>query len=427
MIGRALAHGAAAALVVAGVVAQVFRPLAPALGPLPSPERWFDTAHLERVAAYHQPLYAVALAALAVRVAVPCLAAFSNVGRRRVDWMVARVGARRPARAAAAVVVAVVALTDVVLLPIAFWAGYVHERAFGFQTQGPAGWFRDWAVATAISWLTVALLTLGGWTLVRRLPRSWPAAAGLTGAVLTAVTALGSPLVLEPLFLSTRSLEPGPVRAEVGRVLEAADLEVGQILVADASHRTTKENAYVSGLGATRRIVLYDTLLTGRPPPEVGLVLAHELGHVRNADIVRAVLLAGAGTVVLAYGLAGLVRWRARRGRQDGQADPRAAAVVLTAVVIAGVLALPVQQAASRRIEAAADLAALNLTQDPSTYVSMHLGLARSNLTDPAPPTSVTFLWKSHPPPVARLAMGERWPFASYGQGSARIRAEPWP
>ncbi|MGH8929233.1 MAG: M48 family metalloprotease [Egibacteraceae bacterium] len=412
MIGRALAHGAAAALVVAGLAAQVFRPLAPELGLLPLPERWFDAAHLERVAAYHRPLYAVALVALAVRVVVPCLAAFSKLGRRHVESMVVRVGARRPARAAAAVIVAVVALTDLVLLPIAFWAGYVHERAFGFQTQGPAGWFRDWALATAISWLTVALLALAGWTLVRRLPGSWPAAAGLTGAVLTAVIALGSPLVLEPLFLNTRSLEPGPVRAEVGRVLGAADLEVGQILVADASHRTTKENAYVSGLGATRRIVLYDTLLAGRSPPEVGIVLAHELGHVRNADLVRAVLLAGAGTVTLIYALAALVRWRARGGRQDGQADPRAAAVALAAVVIAGVLAMPIQQAASRRIEAAADLAALNLAQDPSTYVSMNLGLARSNLTDPAPPAWVTFLWKSHPPPVARLAMGERWPFA---------------
>jgi STE24 endopeptidase len=269
---------------------------------------------------------------------------------------------------------------------------------------------RDWSIAAGLSWLAIAVMALGGWTLARRLPRLWAPVAAFGAAGLTVVLAVIAPVVLEPLFLRTRPLEPGPVRDEVERVLERADVETDRILVADASRRTTKENAYVSGLGATRHVVLYDTLLAGRTPPEVGLVLAHELGHVRHADVARGVLLAGAGAVAGTYGLALLMGWRARRGCQDGPADPRAAAVVMAAVVLASVVVMPLERAVSRRAEAAADLAALELTQDPATYMDAQVGIARASLSDPAPPAWVNVLWLTHPPPLARLAMGLQWP-----------------
>lgn len=408
-----LVHGAAAVLLVVGLVAQVVRPLAPELGSLPDPTRWFDAAYLARARAYRYPLYAAGVVALVAGVAIPCLVALTAPGRGLVERIVQKVGAGRPARAAATVMVAVVALTDLVLLPVSFWAGFVHEGAYGFRTQGLAGWTRDWVVAAGLSWAAVGALALAGWTLVRRLPRWWAPVAGLGAAALTATLTLAAPLVLEPLFFDTRPLEPGPVRAEVEQVLTRADARVDQILVADASRRTTKQNAYVSGLGATRRVVLYDTLLSGRTPDEVALVIAHELGHVRHADVARAVLLAGAGAVVLAYGLAVLVRWRAATGRQDGEADPRAAAVVVAVVVLASVLVMPLERAVSRRAEAAADLAALNLTADPATFIAMNAGLARANLADPIPPPFVKALWMTHPSALARLAMGERWPLQS--------------
>lgn len=404
-----VAHALAAAVVVTGVVVQIVRPLAPDLGPAPPAGQWFDPAHLQRVGAYRGPLYAVGATALLLRLAVPCAVAFTPAGRRLSDAVVRRVGAHRPARAATAVVVGVVVATDLVVLPLAFWATFVHEGAFGFRTQGVAGWAYDWGVGVVPTWGVVGGLVAGGYTLARRVPRGWPPIAGLAATALTAALVFGAPLVLEPLRYSTAPLPDGPVRTEIERTLDRADESVDRIVVADASRRTTKRNAYISGLGATRRVVLYDTLVDRQPPAEVGVVLAHEIGHAQHADLARGTLFAGAGAIVLVYLVAGVVRRRVASGRQASAADPRAAAVVLAIVVLAGAVAVPVQNAASRRAEAAADLAALRITGEPSTYLDLVEGLARANLSDPRPPRWAQHLWSSHPPPTARLEMGRRW------------------
>jgi STE24 endopeptidase len=388
---------------------QVVRPLAPDLGPAPPPTQWFDGAHLAEVQAYRHPLYAVALAGFLLRLAAPCLVAFTTAGRRLTDSIVARVGEGRPARAAAVVVLVVVVATDLVVLPLAFWAGYVHEGVFGFRTQGAAGWTYDWLVATTPVWLAAAVLALGGYTLARRLPRSWPPVAGLAGAGLTAALVFSAPLVLQPLTFDTEPVPPGPLKAEVERIVARSGQPVGRIVIADASRRTTKRNASISGLGPSRQVVLSDTLVESQPPAEVGAVLAHELGHAANADLVRGTLSGAAGVVALAYLAAGVARWRTRTRRQRTVADPRGAAVVLAVLVLANALSVPVQNAVSRRAEAAADLAALRISQDPVSYLSKHEELARANLTDPLPPRWAELLWSTHPPPSARLEMGRQW------------------
>lgn len=403
------AHLAAAAIVVAGVAVQVVRPLAPDLGPAPPATQWFDAGHLARVGAYRHPLYAAALVAFLLRLAVPCIAAFTAGGRRLTARIVQGVGEHRPARAAAAVVLVVVVATDLVVLPLTFWAGYVHEGAFGFRTQGLAGWGYDWLVGRGPAWLVIGFLTLGGYSLARHLSRAWAPVAGLAAAGLTAVLVFGAPLVLQPLIFDTEPLPPGPLRTEVERVLGRSGEDVDRIVLADASRRTTKRNAYIAGLGASRQVVLYDTLVGNHTPDEVGVVLAHELGHARHADLLRGTLAGGAGVVALAYVLALVLRRRTRAGRLHGLADPRAAALVLAVVLLANAASVPVQNAASRRAEAAADLAALQITGAAETYLDLTSGMARANLSDPAPPRWVLHLWSTHPPPAARLEMGRQW------------------
>jgi STE24 endopeptidase len=406
-------HSAAALLVVAGVLAEVVRPLAPDLGPPPDPARWFDTGYLALADRYRGPLYAAGLAGIGLRLLVVGLVAWSPPGRRAVTAVLARTGPRRPAVGAAAVAVAMLVAVDVALLPLAFWAGYVHEGAYGFRTQGLGGWWRDWLVAAVPVWLVSGLVVLGGYALARRLPRAWPPLAGLAGAGLVVALSYAGPVVLEPLRFRTEPLAPSPVHTEVERVLARAGERLDEIVVADASRRTTKQNAYVSGLGPTRRVVLYDTFLAGRRVDEVGVVLAHELGHHRNGDLGRSALSAGAGAVTTCYLLAALVRRRARAGRQDGPADPRAAALVVAVVVVLQVASLPLQMLLSRRAEAAADLAALSLSEDPGTFIEMNVGLARANLADPDPPGWAYLLWSSHPITSARLELALRWPFPS--------------
>jgi STE24 endopeptidase len=429
--------GLTLALVVAAVVVNVWRPLAPDLGPAPEPRAFFEPGYISRAEAYRSPRRLVGAAALALTVAVPAAAASTAGGRRLVERAIVRVQPTRPAPSeriarpapseriarpapheriarpalgAGLVAGGLLAAIDVLASPLAFWSGFIHEGAYGLRTQGLLGWAADWVITHAPVWVLGALIVAAGYRLARALPRAWPPVAAASGAVLAAGMVLAGPVIFEPLWFDTRPLPQGSTRAAVESVISRSGADVDELLVADASRRTTRQNAYLSGLGPTRRAVLYDTLLAQRSPQQVAVLFAHELGHARHRDLARGALGAAGGVVVAVYAVAALLWWRTRTGRQASVADPRAVAVVVTAVLAFQAISLPLQSWVSRRAEAAADLAALELTDEPGVYRQTFGELAKANLSDPVPPRWSYRWWASHPMPAARLEMGRRWP-----------------
>jgi STE24 endopeptidase len=401
-----------AIVVASGAVAEFAGPLAPDLGSVPDPRRWFGPALLGRIADYRTPLRVAMIAVLAVDLLVPIAIAVTPLGRRLVSRIVAVVGPHRPARAAAAVVAMVIVLTALVRLPIGVWA-YRHARAFGLSTQSLAGWFGDWGIARGVEVLVAVGLAASAYALVRRWPRRWHLIAAPLGVVVVAAAVLVAPLLIEPLQFDFRPLPDGPMRRELERVLAADDRGQSSLLVADASRRTVMQNAYVSGLWGTRRIVLYDTLLE-RDPRQVSQVLAHELAHERNHDLIRGVLTGSVGWIVACMILAAVVRWRVATGRQVQAHDPGGASALIAMVAVLMALATPVTSWHSRRAEAAADLGALQLTSDPQTFCAMQRGLVERNLSDPAPPTWLRLWSSTHPPPASRLELAR-----GFGSGAA--------
>src|SRR5215207_4472103 len=166
------------------------------------------------------------------------------------------------------------------------------------------------------------------------------------------------PLLVEPLFNQFTPLPDGPLRTAVLRLADDEGVPVDDVLEADASRRTTTLNAYVSGYGSTRRVVLYDNLVRDVPQNQVLSVVAHELGHARHDDVLAGSLLGAAGAV-LGMGLLGVVLAGRRRGDEPEDprraSDPAAVPRVLALVAVAGLLASPVQNGISRRIETRAD------------------------------------------------------------------------
>ena len=136
------------------------------------------------------------------------------------------------------------------------------------------------------------------------------------------------PVVYEPLFNRFTPVE-GEVRDRVLAIAQRAGVRVDDVLVADASRRTTRQNAYVSGLGATKRVVLYDTLLAKSTPEEVDLVVAHELAHVAHRDVLKSTVIGSAGAALLVLLIWRLVSWEALRGlaRRERARRPAVAAV----------------------------------------------------------------------------------------------------
>ena len=181
---------------------------------------------------------------------------------------------------------------------------------------------------------------------------------------------------------------------------------VRDVLVADASRRTRAVNAYVSGFGPTRRIVVYDTMLTEATPDEVVSVVAHELGHAKDNDVLIGTVIGALGTAaaVIVLFLLGSWEWLLRLAGVGSIGEPRALGLLIALSTVAGLAAGPAQSFVTRRIEARADAHALALTGDPATFEAMQRRLGTVNLSDPDPPAWEHNLFASHPSTVERMA-----------------------
>jgi STE24 endopeptidase len=284
---------------------------------------------------------------------------------------------------------------SVVCLPLDLWRGYVRERRWGFSTQSLGGWLLDRAKGLVIG---VAINAVA-WTaligLTHAFPSGWPLAASAFAAAAVVLLSFVAPVVLEPMFNRFRPLPNERLARELRALAERAGVPVRDVLVADASRRTRKTNAYVSGIGATRRVVVWDTLLESASEAELKLVVAHELGHRRARHVLKGTALAMAGAI-----FAVVVIW-AVLGTPRPHDFPRAA-LLLLGLELAG---MPIGAWISRRWERSADRFSLDLTGDRDAFVRAHVALARSNLSDLDPPRLVYALLFTHPTPPERLAI----------------------
>jgi STE24 endopeptidase len=297
-----------------------------------------------------------------------------------------------------------------VTLPLAAYGELVRHR-YGLSTRSWALWLRDVAVSTAIDAGLSALGLLVLVLLARKLPRTWWAWAGAGAAALVVVGSFLWPVLREPAFNEFEPLAEGPLRSELLALAAENGTPVEDVLVSDASRRTTALNAYVSGFGSTRRIVLYDTVLDRLPDAQVESIVAHELGHVANDDVLTGTLIGalGAGAGVTALGWLISSPRLLRRAGADAPGDPRVIPLVLFLLSIGTLVSTPVQNGVSRHIEARADVHALDLTRDPESFAAMQRDLAGSNLNDPAPPVAWQWFFGSHPTVSQRLAIAADW------------------
>jgi STE24 endopeptidase len=379
-----------------GIVASVWRPLAPPIGAVDTDLATFGADVMTAVDAYRGPRYLVGATTTALGVVVPLLVVLTRRGRRLVG-RVAGTATSSPWRGAlVAVVVAV--LTSLATLPLAAWARIVHDGRWGFRTQPWHGWVVDWVTVSAGTWATMGVLAVVILTAVRRWPRSWPYRLTVVGALLAAAVVTVHPLVLQPVLLPTAPLPEGETRDAAEELLTdmgAADLP---LYVGEASARTTRVNALVVGLGPTERVVLYDTLLD-LPEEQVRSVLAHELAHREHRDLLRGVL---AAPTALLVGLVLLraVAWSSASRRwmhARGPADPRLIAVVLATAAVLELAGTPVANLVSRRAEAAADHRALQVTGEPGLQIATSRAFTVRDLSAPRPPRWAQALYGTHP------------------------------
>ena len=270
--------------------------------------------------------------------------------------------------------------------------------AVGLDTQTWRGWLSDLAKAEVISTGFAAAAGAGAVAAIRRYPRHWwLAVAGGSVGVGTLLGAL-APVVLDPIFNDFTRLPEGQTRSDIEALALAAGVTLGEVYSVDASRRTTAANAYVTGLGPTKRVVIYDTMLDRYTRDEVRLVVAHELGHVRHRDVPRNVAFAA---IVAPAATWAIQRTSAALSQRSGGPDALPT-LALAAALVAAPLG-PISSRLSRAIERRADQFSLELAGAPEAFISFERGVALQNVADLDPPRWLSRLMDSHPPTMERI------------------------
>jgi STE24 endopeptidase len=374
----------------------------------------FTPAQIARANAYSDPARHLAWASLAVSLVVTLVLGLTPLGARLVahlrGWWWVRV---------LLAVLMLAVLGRLATLPFAI-VGHHRSVQYGLSDEDWGPWAVDQVKGLLLSVLIAGLLLLILIGCARRWRRAWPAVAGVLLGGLVMLASFVYPVVVEPAFNHFTPLPDGPLRTQILQVAAAEHVHLDDVLVADASRRTTTLNAYVSGFGSTRRVVLYDNVVRDLPRDQVLSIVAHELGHASHDDVLTGSVLAAFGTTA-GIALLALVLPLVRR-RPEALRDPTVVPLVLALVAIGTLLSSPVNNGLSRLIETRADVASLQTTRDPAAFIAMQRELALHSLSDQGPAWSHVW-FGSHPTTLQRIAIAEQLgrrsgvPTGTAGQG----------
>ena len=394
------------AVAAAGAATFLLRPRSGLIDPAAVDVQGYFTAfQLDRAEDYRSVQRLLAVGGLVVGTGTLALLAW-RPPRRLFDRL-----ARRPIIGGAVAGAGISLLLVLVEFPLSAWR---HERAVdvGLNTQTWVDWVSDVAKSAGVD---AALAAAGGavaLVLVRRFQRNWWAPAAAVIVAFGVVTIWLFPVVIDPIFNDFEKLPPGATRSDVLELADRAGVDVGEVYRVDASRRTTAANAYVGGLGHSKRVVLYDNLISGFPRDEIRMVVAHELGHQKHNDLIRGLawlaLVAPAGTFLVQ-------RLAEAFARREGFGDPtiKPGPVVLPAIALAiGLVTFGMGAASnvlSRQVEGRADAYSLSLTRDPAAFTQLERRLAIRDVSDPDPPGLLHVLFGTHPTTAERIGIGEAW------------------
>lgn len=369
----------------------------------------FTAEQIERSRRRKREVRPLRLSSAALGFAAICVLGFTHLGANLIHRAGPPAGGGWAATAALGAVALSLALT-LIDLPLDARMESVN-RAWGLSNRGWRLFWADAAKGFVLGAVLLAAVSVGLFALIRALPGLWWIPAAGAAAALVFVLSFLVPLVFEPLFNRFEPMAAGPLRDRLMAVAERTEVEVGDILVSDASRRTNAMNAYVSGMGATRRIVVWDTTVEFSEPDQIASVCAHELGHAARRDVVYGTVAGALAMIAATLVLAAALRWHGLldAAGTPAAADPRSLALIMAVAALLGAVGAPLLSTYSRRVEARADQYALDLTGDPSAFIGTFRNLSVRSVSDLEPHPLVHLWLGSHPTIAQRLAHGRGW------------------
>ena len=299
----------------------------------------------------------------------------------------------------------------VMMSPLGWYSGFVLPHRFGQSNQSFKDWIMDGIKGMLIG-APIGLIVLEViYAFLRAFPQTWWLWVAGFLLVFDVLLANLAPVLIMPIFNKYVPLgeEHADLAGRLIKLAEKAGTRVRGVFKFDMSKRTKAANAALTGIGNTRRIILGDTLINEFTPDEIETVLAHELGHHVNRDILLGIVFGTLSTLVSLYLASLALNWAVGVFGFTGPSDPAAMPALMLILTLYGLFTMPLQNAFSRWRERLADLYALRATQKPQAMASAMTRLANQNLAEVDPEKWVVFLFYSHPPLEERIAMAGDW------------------
>jgi STE24 endopeptidase len=297
---------------------------------------------------------------------------------------------------------AFVLILEIILLPLQYYRSFVLEHRFGLSNQALSAWFSDIFKEKAIALVINSFVMTVIYGLIIYVPKHWWIAAAAIFIIFIVAAIFIFPVLIDPLFYKFSTLDNKNLESRIIEMAEDAGIKIESILVADASRKTNRINAYFTGIGSTKRIVIYDNLINKNTEDEVLSVIAHEMGHWKYRHIFISIIIGSAGMALLLFIL--------RIMQVNLQAAPciKLVALMFFFFTLISYITMPLQNCISRQFEKQADKTAIELTGSPEVSISIFKKLAYANLSNVSLHQILKYIIYSHPPIIERIKSAEK-------------------
>ena len=296
----------------------------------------------------------------------------------------------------------------VISFPLSFYAGFVVEHKFGFSNENLSAWLKDDIKKALLSLALFLVFMHVLYVFLRHFSATWWIWIALFWFAATIVLARITPTVILPLFFRYYPVEK-KLKERVNALSRKCGIKVLDVGKIDFSKKTNKSNAAVIGLGRNKRVILADNLVRDFTDGEIDEVLAHEFGHHKLLHVWKLIAFSATSTLVSFYVLYVVSSKIAVLLGATGVSDVRIFPAFMLVLFLAGLIALPLQNGFSRKLEKEADAFALHATGNKAAFISLMKKLTEKNLADPNPPKAIKFLFYDHPPISERIRAAERF------------------
>jgi len=301
-------------------------------------------------------------------------------------------------------------LSTLLGLPLGYYTGYVHEHKWEFSNYTHKTWVLDQLKSFLVGLVLFPLLLGILYWVFATFPDIWWLVAGGATAVVSVIFTTLFPVVIAPIFNKYDPIKDEDLVDQLTEILEKAGLKPGGFFKQDMSRQTKKENAFLAGLGKTRRVVMADNLLEHMSHGEISSVIAHEVGHYKYKHLLKNIVIGTTQQLIIFYLLDKVMKFFFPDFLTSNVANLALFPMIgLIMGILSGFLFGPLNNWISRYFERQADKVSLELYSQKEDFLGAMAGLANRNLSNAYPSWWIKWLYYSHPPIGERLAFGEEF------------------